>query len=1102
MPGSAPLLAVELGKLLEPLRSRLAAGQLAVVFEELGLPVPAAVANDAQVKGKAAAAGTALTALAGAVGDLAGAIASGSEPAIAQKFAALVPKLKDTFSAVSALAQAVKSAYSTTDTNLLEILAELPRRLLEHLVVAYLEGDRPLLARTLALLGAVESLPLPASGGRPAYLRRRLRLDRLATLLDDPALVLRELYRWGDAGQALDAALLLQRLRDLLQVLAPPAAYDPAGPSLATFVLLLRPAAGAPLPTPLDLTVNLDDLTGVDLPLPVTSQKWSARLKASGTLKLGTGIRIEPPAKLKPLAPTGSVDGEALVSLERAGTGGADMLLFGEPDGTRLTAKKLQAAVGAAFHAGGGGATAELVVDAGVVGGRLVVSFKGADGFLATFLPSSSKLDFDTGVRWTSAEGISLRGGAALSVMVPLTVQLGPLRLDRLEVGVAPGGDGLALLVRVTGGIALGPLAAAVEGVGVRSDLAFHDGSLGPVDLAFSFLPPDGLGLTIDAGPVKGGGFILFDQAAGRYAGVFQVSIGAIGVTAIGLLDTKLPQGATGFALLVVLHGEFPPIQLGFGFALTAVGGLLALNRRVDVDALRARFAGGTVGRILAPEDPIRNAPVLLADLGAVFPPAGGVVVVGPTLQLKWVQIVRFDVGVFIELPGPTKIVLLGSARAEIANPAGGKPLLRLRLDIIGLLDFARRVLEFDAVLIDSQLLGILEISGGVAFRLSWGDEPYVVFTVGGFHPAYSPAPLVFPPSLTRVAMTRGHPDDFLYFRFEGYFAITTNTLQFGAAIDVAVNAGPLGARGHLGFDALIRFKPFFFQFDFHASFKVTFLGLTLAGVSIDGTLSGPGPVTISGRFCIEILFFEICWSGSFSIGKEAPKEVKPVASAVAQLAGELDDPDNLEAAGGSDPWAVVEPSTAELPMPVVPPLGQVVWTQKRAPLDLLLQRFETVPLKTPETVAASGPKVVGKAKDWFAPGGFAELSKSQSLNRKAFERLHSGVRIGSSGIADGPVRTHDVTVDVVRLPENVPATFAFLLPPWLLALLEHRVGVFTPAPVDGVISVTDELWEVRGADGGVVVGGISQSQAHQLVAAGVGVAALPESDHLPSLPV
>ncbi len=63
----------------------------------------------------------------------------------------------------------------------------------------------------------------------------------------------------------------------------------------------------------------------------------------------------------------------------------------------------------------------------------------------------------------------------------------------------------------------------------------------------------------------------------------------------------------------------------------------------------------------------------------------------------------------------------------------------------------------------------------------------------------------------------------------------------------------------------------------------------------------------------------------------------------------------------------------------------------------------------------------------------------------------------------------------------------------------ELRAGVFTPAPRTGLIGVGDERWVVRGADGSVVVSSVSQSQAHQLVAAGIGSAALPETDHVAS---
>ncbi|MGH2798351.1 MAG: DUF6603 domain-containing protein, partial [Thermoleophilaceae bacterium] len=638
----------------------------------------------------------------------------------------------------------------------------------------------------------------------------------------------------------------------------------------------------------------------------------------------------------------------------------------------------------------------------------------------------------------------------------------------------------------------------AVQGVGAGADLLLRGGTagpapagavdLGPVAVAFRFLPPTGLGLSVDAGPVKGGGFIDFNEAAGRYSGLLQLKIGEIGVTALGLLDTRLPGGQQGFALLVVLRGQFPPIQVGFGFALSSVGGVLALNRRIDVDALRARFAAGSVGRILAPEDPVRDAPVLFADLGAVFPPVAGVVVVGPTLQLSWVEIVRLDLGIFVELP-PLKIVLLGSARAAIANPAGGRPVLQIRLDIIGLLDFQKKVLEFDAVLIDSHLLEILELTGGAAMRLSWGDEPYVVLTVGGFHPGYSPAPLSFPPSLTRIAMVRGTPTDFLYLRFEGYFAITTNTLQFGASVELIINLGPINARGFLGFDALIRFKPFGFEFAIEASVRVRWQGITLAGVELRGTLTGPGPVTLRGRICFEILWFEICWEETFTLGSSGRPSVAPVASAVAALTPELEDPANLAAGGGDDPHVALAPDPASLSLPLVRPLGQLSWSQERAPIDLLLERFEGAPLSRPETLRATGPHVTGAEVDWFAPGGFLALSDADALNRRAFERLSAGVRLGVSGVSNGGAKTHDIQVEQIRVPVGGVPAFLFAPPGWLLRAADARTGVVEAAAIAPQLAVRDETWSVVDAEGAPIADGVSQAQAHQLARHGDGVA-------------
>src|SRR6185295_2607876 len=102
------------------------------------------------------------------------------------------------------------------------------------------------------------------------------------------------------------------------------------------------------------------------------------------------------------------------------------------------------------------------------------------------------------------------------------------------------------------------------------------------------FKPPKGVGLSIDAGAVRGGGYLFFDTENEEYAGVVQLSIlETISITAIGMITTRMPDGSKGFSLLVIISVEFNPgIQLGMGFTLNGLGGILGLNRTMVLEAL------------------------------------------------------------------------------------------------------------------------------------------------------------------------------------------------------------------------------------------------------------------------------------------------------------------------------------------------------------------------------------------------------------------------------------------------------------------------------------------------------------------------------------
>ncbi|MCL8015885.1 DUF6603 domain-containing protein [Streptomyces sp. AS02] len=1096
MAGTLELIARELGAALALLRQRVDEGGAAGLLADLGLrPPPVVTAADDAVRALADAAGLADD-LAPDLADLTEAIADDDSDAALAAATRLLGTVRKIIAAIATFAETVRRLCADADltpeqlAEVATVTGQLPARLLDFLVVDRLRTAVPRTAALIELLGLIERVDEPGNPAdplRPAYERRRLRLDRLPVLLTRPEEYARDALGWSPHG--VDEVRFLDRIRLFLDegfgwpALLLTAPGTPAVLEAGLFEMhLIDPDADPKL----DVSLRFRGAAQVSRSLPLRGA-WSVTTDAAGQFQVGLSARVTPPFQVQLRPPQGSLSVSFAVGLLGARQDPA-IVLLGQAGGTRLEARTVTLRfTGTATGDSGSAPEFQPGIAAEVTGGRLVLGLGGADSFLGAFLPGTLEGAADLAADWNPRDGLTVRAGAALEISIPLTVRLGPASLDRLDIGLGIDQDVLSVAARISAGIALGPFAAAVDGVGAAVVITLGQGNLGPANLGLRFLPPRGIGMRVEAGPVTGGGFIEFDEPAGRYSGVLQLKISTFGITALGILDTKLPAGLPGFALLILLRAEFPAIQLGFGIALNGVGGLLGLNRRVDVDALRQSFAAGTVGRILAPEDPVRNAPLLLRELGTVFPVTPGVTVVGPTVQLSWASLVRFDLGIIIELPGPSRIVLLGSARAAIENPSGEGPYLQIRLDILGVLDFARKSLEFDAVLVDSQLLEVFELTGGAAFRLSWGDQPSLVLSIGGFHPAYDPAPLAFPGSLTRVAMSRGRPTDELYLRFEAYFALTTNTVQFGAAVQVVVNAGAITAEGFLGFDALIRFRPFWFEFSFQASVQVKFHGTTLAGVRVTGVLSGPGPVTFTGELCFEILFLEICWNASFTLGSSTPPEAHPITSVLPELGAELRLPSNL-VTGGDDPYVGLAPAAEGTP-PVLVPLGRLTWEQRRAPLGLLLERFEGAPVEQHETITVASTRPATATRDWYAPGSFTELSESEALNRRGVEELTSGLAWGAGDEAASRPVVHLVEYEQYRTAGQPSKVTGAAMPLWLWSAVDERGGVAEPATVEPTVTAHPETWTVTGADGTTAGAGPPEAQAHQLARANGAVA-------------
>ncbi|HYP09703.1 MAG TPA: DUF6603 domain-containing protein [Bryobacteraceae bacterium] len=1092
--GTLEVLGREIGKALAPLEQQLAPEKVVALFSAVGYVPPAPVLTAAS--GAIQTARSAATALPAKIADLAGSIAGGSAEQIAAKGFALAQQIAGVVSSLTALGQALKNA-AAGNAELAQFAQAFPRRVLDLLIVRYLESTSPTIANVLEVLGVIErgfvAPPVGASKAAIRYYRRSLRPDRIAQLLTNPQALLGDLYDWGKAAWSqapyTKSRVLFERVHELLPVEGVHAqlkldGVQPPSLSLHSYAFTLN-VAGI-------LAEYAHDANGSLAFEQKIGAAWKFFLEGDAQWKAGVLVQVAPPLKVE-INPAHVTAGASAAAGFRREPGAPPAIVFGHTDGSRVQISGIEARAGASVALSGGKLKGEPAIEAKLAGGKLIIDTSNASGLLKP-LTSGVRVesDFNIALAWKLSTGLKFQGSAALEVAFPTNVTVGPLTIQKTYLRAAL--QAANVVAELSGAVLVnvGPVAITMDRIGLETQWSFPEnanGNLGPVQVDLAFKPPNGLGIWIEASIISGGGFISREPGPPeRFSGALGLKLAKISIGAFGILE-RTASGRLSFVVVIGIRFT-PGIQLGWGIALTGVGGVVGINRRANADALRERLTSGAAANVLFASDPVKNAPVLLGDLNAILPAADGIFIVGPTLQLTWLEIAKFDLGILIELPGPSKIILIGSARVEFGGQAGTPPLIQIRLDIFGCIDFVQKLVAFDAALVNSKVFQVFELTGEAAFRLSTGDRPYLVLSIGGFYPGFNPEPAVLPP-LQRVAVSYSAPGAISYrVRLEAYFAITSNTLQVGAKLEASLEAGPINALGFVSFDALIQFKPFYFKIGIAAGFRIRFEGFTLAGVHFKGTLSGPGPVVLAGSFTFEILFFEVSWSGSISIGKKNPDVITPVGDLVPLLAPELSKAQNVETIGAEDKETVgsVKPSAK----PVLTPMGQFVWRQKRAPLDVTLDRFEGVNLANPQALVVTSTVAGSVVKDWFSPGTFRNLSQSESINQSAFDRLQAGLQIGFTNKRSSE-KKHTLQLKMLRLPQAVPMMTVYTaFPAATLSAVDERSGAVGVSLGSPAISVKDESWTMSGPGG--MMQGLTQTDAHGRAGQSGGIA-LPAQD-------
>ncbi|MEN9890442.1 MAG: hypothetical protein RLY78_737 [Pseudomonadota bacterium] len=746
------------------------------------------------------------------------------------------------------------------------------------------------------------------------------------------------------------------------------------------------------------------------------------RALGDGEFRIGLGARSEVTVTLAlpaldPLPaslPQPVFDGALQLGLRFGRRSTAQPLVLGPADGTRFEIGELSGAIVLD--------DLQPALDFDLRDSRLVLRL-GDDPLLGAVLGDEITVGLSFGLRADTAGGLRIKDGTGLRATVPLEPIPGsPLQIPFLTVELRTL-DGLDRMeVELSGSFALklGPFQGSVERLGTL--LKLEHLLAGDPDVRWALKPPSGAGLAIDAGVLKGGGFLLFDPDRGEYGGVLDLKLMQIGIKAIALLNTHHPQG---WSLLLIIAANLPPIQLGFGFTLTGLGGLVGVQHTVDRDVLSQGLASGALDSFLFPQDPVANAPQLFNQLRVIFPFKAGGFVIGPMLELGWgtPSLVTARVGLLIE---PTQVVFVGQVIVQLPPLVdSGLAILRLQVDFAGGVVFSPLQIWFDGVLRDSRVL-FIGLHGQFAFRARFGDQPTFLISAGGFHPRYTDLPPGLPSPFQRVgcAFSIG----IVGVSFDGYFAVTSATVQAGAELHVWGDVGIASFDGGLGFNALVEMVPTFrFEVDIHVWAGVEVFGLDFASVDIYGLLAGPGRWHLVGRARIHTPWPlpDFSFHVDEAWGDEPATPVRTVRL-IDALRPELENPANWSAqlaASGLAGATFAKPPAGEAAGLIAHPDAVLQFTQKRLPLGKALDKIGSDAIAGPRQIAIERVLFGDAARlpdrvldDSFAAAQFLHQTADERLSRPSFDRFASGVECGQRQYGFGAAVGGDFLYEEVNL--------------------------------------------------------------------------------------
>jgi hypothetical protein len=648
----------------------------------------------------------------------------------------------------------------------------------------------------------------------------------------------------------------------------------------------------------------------------------------------------------------------------------------------------------------------------------------------------------------------------------------------------------ISAAVTASATVTLSGLTVVVDGIAQGLKIVINPGADPMLSLSAEPSGPTGGAATVDLPAISGHGElqVIQDKTGTTWVGALLLQLSTFSVDAFAVISA-------GPSFVIVLCARFPApgIQVGFGFAVSGVGGVFGLNRRSDPDALIAATMDGSISGLLFPSNAADDAQRVIHNLPALFPDCPGQLIVGPMLEITWAGgLLTAEVMVLLEMPKPLVVSVLG--RLALDLPADGAAIVHIEARVYA--SVIPSIPEFRlAVSLSGSSIAGFPLTGDMFLLIRGGPDSTFVFSAGGFHPLAIPPPNVPPMQRLGMAMSLS----FIELRCESYLALTTSSVQLGAQVELSAEVDDCGIHGSFGFDALIEWKPqFHLRVDVHVSLSVEVFGEHLCGVNFDGFLEGPQPWHLNGRGEVELFFVSVSIpiDATFGSGPPALTETPRVG---ALLAAELAKPSSWTIhppAAGLDGVTLSQTAQAQVAAAaVLHPLGGLQVVQHLVPFDMVIDRFGGHAV--PEQSWQISGIVLGAATavDWqvtpvpddFADGTFTTLTVEQQLTTNGFTSHAAGVEVAASDLQVGPKVTPppdrltplDIPIDFpapANSPAPVLADLAALVPQRTAAIAFTRAGnpitALTQPPLATVSAAAPafslarayrlELWETQ----------------------------------------